>query len=250
MTRVLLAPHAETSWNVERRYQGQTDVPLNERGRLQAAQLGACVAKDTIHGAYSSDLTRAWDTAAAIAQRCQVSLRPEPRLRELHFGDWEGLTYTQIREADPPALAAWEADPARVAPPGGETLASLASRVQSLLDELRGWHAFAARQGSDDPSKALLGRESMAPIPGGETVLLVGHRGSLRVLLSLALGLPPAAQWRFRLDAASVSELELHANEAVLVRLNDTHHLRSRHAPSAEPARGACGPQAEASHAG
>lgn len=63
------------------------------------------------------------------------------------------------------------------------------------------------------------------PVPC-PTVLLVAHRGSLRVLLCLALGLAPTALWRFRLDAASMSELELYGDTAVLTRLNDTHHLR------------------------
>jgi alpha-ribazole phosphatase len=202
MIRLLLVQHAETAWNVEGRYQGHTDIPLNERGRSQAARLPARLAAEAIHAAFASDLRRAWDTAAAIANVRNLSLSPEPRLRELCFGSWEGLRYAQIRQADAAALDAWEVDPENVAPPGGETLANLAARLRSFLDELR------RRQSS------------------GETVLLAAHRGSLRVLLCLALGLPPAALWRFRLDAASVSVLELHPETAVLTLFNDTHHLR------------------------
>jgi alpha-ribazole phosphatase len=202
MIRLLLVQHAQTAWNVEGRYQGQTDIPLNERGRQQAARLPARVAPEAIHAAHASDLRRAWDTASAIANARELTLHPEPRLRELRFGAWEGLTYSQIRQADPAALAAWEADPERVSSPGGETLTDMADRLRSFLGELR------QRQSS------------------GETVLLVAHRGSLRVLLCLALGLPPAALWRFRLDAASVSVLELHLGTAVLTLFNDTHHLR------------------------
>src|SRR5439155_1311604 len=80
---------------------------------------------------------RAWDTAAAIAQNRSLLVRPEPRLRELHFGAWEGLNYAQIQQADPTALAAWEANPEQVAPPGGETLADLQARVQTFLDAIR-----------------------------------------------------------------------------------------------------------------
>jgi alpha-ribazole phosphatase len=203
MIRLILVAHAETDWNTDGRYQGYSDVPLNERGRHQAAQLRDCLATDSIDAAYVSDLRRAWDTAAVIAQDRGLTLRPEPRLRELNFGDWEGLRYAAIREANPMTLDAWVTDPEQVAPPGGETLLEMTARLRSLLGDLR-------RRTAD----------------GCETVLLVGHRGSLRILTCMALGLPSAALWRFRLDLASVSELDLSPREAVLARLNDTHHLR------------------------
>jgi broad specificity phosphatase PhoE len=203
MIRLLLVQHAETAWNVEGRYQGHTDVLLNEKGRRQAVLLRNYLAAETVHQAYASDLRRAWDTAAAITQARSLSLHPEPRLRELRFGAWEGLSYAQIQEAHPEALAAWEGDPEQVAPPGGETLANLKARLHSFLDELRHQRSVFC-----------------------ETILLVAHRGSLRLLLCLALGLPSLALRRFRLDAASVTELQLHDGTAVLVRLNDTHHLR------------------------
>jgi broad specificity phosphatase PhoE len=203
MIRLLLVQHAETAWNVERRYQGDTDIPLNERGRRQAARLGLRLARESIDTAIASDLGRAWDTASAIAKVRALSVQAEPRLRELNFGAWEGMTYARIRAAEPAALAAWEADPERVSPPGGERLTELAARVQSFLDQF---------QRDDGEAK--------------QTVLLVGHRGSLGVLLCLALGLPPRALWRYRLDAASVTELKVYRQASVLVSLNDTHHLR------------------------
>jgi alpha-ribazole phosphatase len=195
--------HAETAWNVEGRYQGHTDIPLNERGRRQAARLGLRLARESIDAAFASDLGRAWDTASAIAEGRALPVQAEPRLRELNFGAWEGMTHAQIRAAELAALAAWEADPERVSPPDGETLAELAERAQSILDQI---------QRENGKVK--------------QTILLVGHRGSLRVILCLALGLPPRALWRFRLDAASVTELEMYRQISVLVSLNDTHHLR------------------------
>jgi broad specificity phosphatase PhoE len=115
------------------------------------------------------------------------------------------LTYEQVQRADPESLTAWEADALRTAPPGGETLAHLAARVGAFLTGL------TAGAGEAEP---------------GRTVLVVAHRGSLQVLLCLALGLPPHARWQFRLEPASLSELDLHPQGAVLDRLNDTHHLR------------------------
>jgi alpha-ribazole phosphatase len=203
MTRILLVPHAETAWNSQGRYQGQTDVPLSAVGQRQAALLGKRLAREQIAAIRASDLRRAWDTAAAIGRPHRLSIQPEPRLREMHFGAWEGLTYEEIRQAHPQALAVWEADPLHAGSPGGETLADLAARLRSLL--------------------GCLTREDEA---AGGAVLLVGHRGSLRVLLCLALGLVPQAHWQFRLELASVSELEIHNGSAVLARLNDDHHLR------------------------
>lgn len=203
MIRLLLVQHGETSWNVEGRYQGHSDIPLDERGRSQAARLGLRLAREPIDAAIASDLGRAWDTALAITEAHALPVKAEPRLRELSFGVWEGMTHAEIRAAEPAALASWEADPESVSPPGGETLTELAARLQSFLDQL---------QRDENETR--------------RTVMLVSHRGSLRVLLCLALGLPPRALWRFRLDAASVTELEMYRQTSVLVSLNDSHHLR------------------------
>ncbi|NLF00533.1 MAG: alpha-ribazole phosphatase [Anaerolineales bacterium] len=201
--RLLLVRHGETAYNAQGRYQGQTDLPLNQLGRQQAALLASRLAGEEIHAIYTSDLRRAAETAALIAVPHRLSVHGEPRLREMSFGAWERLTYAEISERDPQALAAWQADPLGAAPPGGESLAELAARVQSAFD-------------------------SIVALYPEQTVLLVAHGGPLRVLLCLALGLPPEAQWRFRLDTASLSELCCYTGDAILMRLNDTHHLSAQ----------------------
>jgi broad specificity phosphatase PhoE len=199
--RLLLAPHAPTDWNAELRFQGHSDTPLSETGRLQAALLGQRLATEEIHEVHCSDLRRAWETALAVAVPRRVPLRTDARLRELDFGAWEGLTHDEIAVLDPDRLAAWQADMLQTPPPGGETLANLADRVGAFLTDLR----------------AQVGPE--------RTVLVVAHRGSLQVLLCLILGLPPWARWQFRLEPASLTELDLYPEGAILTRLNDTHHL-------------------------
>jgi alpha-ribazole phosphatase len=200
--RLLLVSHGVTAWNVQGRYQGHTDVPLSPTGRRQAALLRRRLAGEPLDGAYASDLSRARDTAAAIAGDRGLPVEPDARLRELHFGGWEGRTYDEVRQSDPQALAAWEEDPVNVAPPGGEALAQMAERLRTFLADLAG-----------------------APNPD-EKVLVVAHRGALQVLACLALGLPPQARRRLRLEPASLSELSLHPGGAVLECWNDTHHLR------------------------
>jgi alpha-ribazole phosphatase len=200
MLRLILARHGQTDWNAQRRYQGETDVPLNETGRQQAAALARCLANTSIDAIYASDLQRAAKTAQAIAQLHGQSVLPEPRLREMSFGAWRGLTFDEIQERDAERLAAWLADPMHIAPPEGETLAQVTTRVQSALDDVLHAH------------------------PEG-TVLWVAHGGVLRVLISLAMGLEPQGHWRFRISVASLAELWFYDSGITLTRLNDTHHL-------------------------
>jgi alpha-ribazole phosphatase len=200
MTRLLLTRHGETDWNARQRYQGQTDVPLNETGRRQAAALAKRLAGEKVSAILASDLQRSQETALEIAALHGLPVQTEPRLREIALGEWEGLTYAQARERWAEEMDAWFADPLHVAPPGGETLAQVSGRIQSVLEKV-------GRFGTD------------------ETIILASHGGPLRVLLCLALGMDVQAHWRFRLDVASISELYLYESDVVLIRLNDTHHL-------------------------
>ncbi len=201
MIRLLLVPHAETDWSVEQRYAGHADIPLNARGWGQAAALALELARERIDAVQSSDLRRARETAMTIAGMRGLAVQSDPRLRELHVGAWQGLTVEEIQRRQPETLAAWMADASNEGPPGGESLAELAGRVSEFFDSVRGESA-------------------------DKHLALVAHRGSLRVLICVALGLEPRLNWRFRLVPASISELELYEGQAVLTRLNDTHHLR------------------------
>jgi len=200
MVRLLLVRHGVTTWNAQHRYQGHTNVPLSEVGVRQAVALAERLSAEEIHTLYSSDLDRARTTARLIAQRHDLPVCLEPRLREIHFGAWEGLSYQQIQERYAEEYKAWKADPMSVAPPGGETLAQVAERVRAVLDQLAVRHL-------------------------NETVLITAHGGVLQVLLCLVLGLEPRGRWQFRLDNTSLSEVLLYEEGGVLTKLNDTVHL-------------------------
>lgn len=200
--QLILARHGLTDWNTTGRFQGHSDIPLNTTGLGQVAALGKRLATMEINTVYASDLLRAWGTAQAIMQYHSCPLTPEPRLRELSFGDWEGLTYTEIQERAPGILSTWQADMLNTAAPGGETLIQLTERVQAVLDMITTDH------------------------PDG-TVLLVAHGGTLQALLCLALGLPPQAYWQFSLSPASLSKVRMYPEGAVLNLLNDTCHLEA-----------------------
>lgn len=200
MVRLLLIRHAATAWTVQGRFQGQTDIPLSAHGWHQVAALAQRLRAETLHMLYASDLQRAWETARAIAVPHALHVHAEPRLREMAFGRWEGLTYAEMQQQDAQSLATWECDQLHSAPPGGETLLQMTQRVSAAYADI-----LAAGQ--------------------DKTIGLVAHGGPLQLLLCLALGLPPQAYWQFAVSPASVSELCVYEQGAILTRLNDTHHL-------------------------
>lgn len=132
MAQILLARHGETDWNLGRRVQGHTNIPLNATGIAQAQALADELAREPIVAVYSSDLSRALDTAAAVAARHGLPVSIDPDLREKNFGSWEGLTDTAIRERFPDAKrGAWG---------DGETTEAVAERVVAALGRVRQDH--------------------------------------------------------------------------------------------------------------
>jgi broad specificity phosphatase PhoE len=182
--------------NAQHRFQGWSDHPLNEAGLSQAERLAARLAREPVETIYASDLARAAQTAEAVAAPHGFAVVADPRLREISFGAWEGLTFDEIQARWPREVAAWIKDPLYVAPAGGEPLIRLAERVRAAYDEI------------------VQGEE--------QAVVLVSHGGPLRVLLCQALGLDVRAYWRFQLNVASLSELAVHSGGATLIKLNET----------------------------
>jgi alpha-ribazole phosphatase len=200
--RLYLVRHGETDWNAARRYQGQSDIPLNRTGIQQARKLAGRLSKEKIDTIYSSDLSRARETARLIAEHHSCKIHADSRLCEVSFGTWEGQTYDEIKKSAPSALAEWEADILTTAPPNGETLEQLTARVQSILSDLCTRHA-------------------------DQTSLIVAHGGPLQVLLCLALDLSPSMYWQFHLSPASLSEISFFPAGAIINLLNDTCHLEN-----------------------
>jgi broad specificity phosphatase PhoE len=144
--RILFVRHGETDYNAEGRLQGQRDIPLNGRGRAQASAIGRALAKAmpaeiaTLEAAdafAASPLVRTRQTMELA--RAALGLAPEryalePALKELTFGEWEGLTWPQVWKRDPAGARAREADKWNFAPPDGESYAMLAERLQPWLD--------------------------------------------------------------------------------------------------------------------
>ncbi len=161
----MLWRHGQTVWNAERRFQGQSDIPLNKTGQAQAeraARLLAALGPDLI---VSSDLTRAASTAAALAQLTGLEVTLDKDLRERHGGGWEGLNDAEIRARYPAEHATWS-------PPDGEPSAVVAERVGAALQRI------ADRLTEDGPGQA------------GRLAVVASHGAALRLGMSRFLGLP------------------------------------------------------------
>lgn len=140
MATLLLARHGETEWNATQRWQGFTGPPLNGLGARQAQELADKLAQTGIDAIYSSDSTRAIETAEIVARPRGLPVRQDERLREVNFGEWEGLTRDEINERYSGAFREWDACKL-AAPIGGETDLQMAQRVIEALHEIAAAHA-------------------------------------------------------------------------------------------------------------
>ncbi|MEV4563826.1 bifunctional RNase H/acid phosphatase [Nonomuraea sp. NPDC049419] len=202
-TSLLLLRHGETELSVQRRFSGLGDAELTANGLAQASAAAARLAREPyrLDVIVTSPLTRARQTADAVAQQTGLDVEVCDDLREADFGAWEGHTFTEVQRRWPDELAAWLSDPA-VAPPGGESFAEASRRVQAA-------------------------REHLAERYEGRTVLAVSHVTPIKLLLQDALTAPLQALYRMHLDLACLSLIEYYADgPAVVKTFNDTAHLR------------------------
>jgi len=201
MGQFFLVRHGESQWNAENRLCGRTDVPLSEGGRRQAKSLAERLRPIPFEAFYSSPLQRALETAHLISEFVGLLPVPEQRLVELDYGLWEGRTSAEIAASDPETFRAWDADPAQVAPPGGESGLEAQQRVISFLDFLAAQH------------------------PQGQ-VLVVFHKTVCRLVICHALGMAPSEYRRkLILDNAALSIIQAQPFGWQLITFNDTSHL-------------------------
>jgi broad specificity phosphatase PhoE len=165
--RLWLIRHGQTAWNLEGRYQGQADAPLNATGWEQARAVAARLAGKRYDAIYSSDLQRALTTAEVIGEAVGLRVRRHPGLREVRLGRWEGMLAVDIQRDYAEAWLARQRDPANARPPGGESAAEVAQRVWAAVDEIVTAH------------------------PGG-AIIVVSHGLAVATVLCRARGVPLA----------------------------------------------------------
>lgn len=208
-TRLLLIRHGETDWNAEGRYQGHLDPGLNARGRAQAEDLGRRLAAGKRPAViYSSPLARAFETAEALAAATGAPLHAEPRFKEIHQGEWQGMLKREIGRHYPRQYRLWNEEPWAVRLPGGETLDEVAARVYPAIDEILARHP-------------------------GARIAIVSHQMPLALLKVRFQGIDPAGVRRFRLVNTHCEEVAVYADPPS--RATPSSTSRRATAPPAPP---------------
>ncbi len=201
MTTLMLIRHGETEWNKEEIYRGWAEVELNENGMTQAKLLADYLADIRITAIYSSPLKRALKTTEIIASRHAVNVETAPELKDLNYGEWQGLSHDQVKEKYQALLTEWQKSPQQVTLPGGESLGEVRERTMKLLEK--------------------------GITEGKKIVALVTHRVPIKVLICALLGLDNSHFWNIKIDNCGITIFVQEHGRFVLDRHNDTCFLRS-----------------------
>jgi probable phosphoglycerate mutase len=192
-TKLVLVRHGSTAHTAEHRLSGRNDLPLVAAGEQQASDLAARIGGfGDVAAVLSSPLRRAQQTARPIAAAAAVEVRTLDELTEMDYGAWEGLTAAEAQERNPEKFAAWLGSP-DVAPPGGESFADVARRVQRARDSIITAHP-------------------------GQVVVAVTHVTPIKTLLRLALDAPSSSMFRLHLDPGMASVVDYFADGTVSIR--------------------------------
>lgn len=184
---IIMVRHGQTDWNLEKRYQGHQDIPLNETGREQACNLALMLQQEPIEAVYSSDLSRARETAEIIAAPLSLSVDLDTRLREMSFGIWEGQTFTEIYRDYPHEFEEWFRHTSDFIVPGGESVNQVLERFQAFLADIASRHTG--------------------------TVILLTHGGVIRSFLFNIRGQDPRELWKDGLEPGFIVRLQVEGND-------------------------------------
>jgi alpha-ribazole phosphatase len=209
--KILLVRHGVTSWNHVHRYQGHTDIVLSEDGIKQAYALKERFSNTPVEAIYSSDLLRAVKTAEIINEAHGLPLHTCPELREINFGIWEGLTFTEITKRYPELSQKWLTGPHLVKLPEGENVAQVQARGMEATQQIIASH------------------------PDGQ-VIVVAHGVIIATILGGLLKIPLNKLQEYKQDNTAVSIVSISKSngkqislgyQASLETFNDLSHLES-----------------------
>lgn len=204
MTQLIFVRHGQTNGNVEGRWQGWSDTPLNELGKRQAELVANRLSelRGQVRALYSSPLSRAYQTAQTIADRLDLPVRLVTDLREFHFGVIEGMTTAEVEAQYPELLTRWrDHNDFAFAYPGGESKAGFMQRVAETLDTIVARHPE-------------------------ETVIVVSHGGPLRAMLGHYFPEDQTVWHRFTAGNCSMTVLNMNGHGPQLVKVDDQEHLK------------------------
>jgi probable phosphoglycerate mutase len=216
--------HGETVWNAELRMQGQLDTNLSAQGRWQAGRVAAALAGEGLDAVIASDLSRALDTAQAIADRAGLAVATDPGLRERSFGVFEGYSYAEIDQRWPAEAARWRRHDPDFGPDEGETFRAFYARSVATATAVAARHA-------------------------GRSIAIVTHGGVLDCLYRAASGIALDAPRSWQLGNASINRLLYTPRGFTLVGWSDSAHLEGERPLDDSDADGAAAGMAKANQA-
>jgi len=202
MTKVILVRHGQTLWNLEMKYQGHCDVALTDKGIEQAKLAAQRLAGEDVSAVYASDLSRALKTAECIAEKHNLPVAAIPELREINFGEWEGLTFEGINSQWTEAMSKLFTHPDEIVIPGGETFRQVKERATKALTNLVAAHP-------------------------NQTIVVVSHGGTIRTVLCAILNIHLNHLWKIKQENTAVNMLEYYDDQVMVALVNDAHHLTS-----------------------
>lgn len=200
MSKLFLIRHGLTEWNKLNKFQGSSNTLLCEEGIEQAKKLADRLKPYKFDAIYSSDLSRAYETALYIAQPHHMTVNKIPELREIHFGEWEGLTKEEIINLKKYDFIRWKNSPHSTEFPGEGSLVKVQQRVMKGI-------------------QAILNRHQ------NENIVIVSHGASLKIIILSLLGMDLSFYRHFWLGNTSLSIIEIRKDRNVLSLLNDMSHL-------------------------
>ncbi len=200
MTRLFIIRHGETLWNREKRAQGAKDIALTDNGKLQGEYLAKRLVKEKIDYIYSSDLSRAYETAKLLADKFNKPVLAIPELREMNFGLWEGLTMNDIQLKFQDHFNSWRSSPHKAQIPEAETLLQVQERALKAVFNIIDKH----------PNKS---------------IAMVSHGVTIKTIILGLLDIDLSNYRKIRQDNTGINIIDFKENQWVLVQLNDTCHL-------------------------
>jgi len=202
MLELWLVRHGQTEFSRENRFCGSIDPPLSDVGQRMAEALGAAHGDGKWDAIYCSPSQRARQTVAPLAKRAKLEPSLDDGLREISYGEWEGLKHEDVKSRFPDVYAYWSQDTASRATPGGETAFMVAARAAPVLERIRREHATGK-------------------------VLVVSHKATLRILVCALLGMDVRLfRERIAQPVCALSRFEVKpAGTAMLTMLGDVSHL-------------------------
>lgn len=201
MTKIYLVRHGQTKWNKDLIFRGRKDIPLNETGNREAEAIAHTLKNKNIDAIYTSPLKRSVQTGEPTEKIFGIKSIPIQEFIDINYGEWEGLTFSEVQNKYREQYALWENKPEKVRFPGGET-----------LEETR--------------ERSFKGFKNIIKNNPDKSILIIPHRVINKILLCGILGIDNSYFWRIQQDTGCINVIEYTHEMFILAKMNDTCHLK------------------------